>query len=89
MKDFLGNYINVGDDVIYLKLLRTGSSSKRKIMFKGKVLDFKGQKVEVSREYTNEWNIEHPGSDLIFPKDVVILEEKEIETKSKRLQEDR
>ena len=85
MKDFLGNYINVGDEVIYLKLLRTGSSSKRKIMFKGKVLNFKGQKVEVSREYTNEWNIEHPESDLIFPKDVVVLEEKEIETKSKRL----
>lgn len=73
MKDFLGNEIKINDNVVYLKRLQTGSSSTRKIMFKGKVLNFKGQKVEISREYTNEWVIKDKEIDIIFPKDIVVL----------------
>ena len=73
MKDFLNNEININDEVIYLKLLQTGSSSKRKIMFKGRVLGFKGKKVKIERLYTNEWEIKKQEIDEIFPKDIVIL----------------
>lgn len=73
MKDFLDKNINIGNEVIYLKLLQTGSSSKRKIMFKGKIIGFKGQKVEVERLYTNEWEIKSKEIDVIFPKDIVVL----------------
>ena len=73
MKDFLNNEISINDEVIYLKLLQTGSSSKRKIMFKGKVSGFKGKKVKIERLYTNEWEIKKQEIDEIFPKDIVIL----------------
>ena len=73
-KDFLDNDIKINDEVIYLKLIQTGSSSTRKIMFKGRVLNFKGKKVEIRREYTNEWNITNTVSDFVFPKDIVVLE---------------
>lgn len=73
MKDFLNNEINIDDEVIYLKRLRTGSSTTRKIMFKGKVLGFKGQKVKIERLYTNEWEIKSKEIDEIFPKDIVVL----------------
>lgn len=73
MKDFLNNEININDEVIYLKRLMTGSSSTRKIMFKGNVLGFKGQKVKIERLYTNEWEIKTKEIDEIFPKDIVVL----------------
>ena len=73
-KDFLDNDIKINDEVIYLKSIQTGSSSTRKIMFKGRVLNFKGKKVEIRREYTNEWNITNTVSDFVFPKDIVVLE---------------
>lgn len=73
MKDFLNNEINIDDEVIYLKRLMTGSSSTRKIMFKGKVLGFKGQKAKIERLYTNEWEIKSKEIDEIFPKDIVAL----------------
>ena len=79
MKDFLENKIEISDDVIYLKLMQTGSSSKRKIMFKGKVIGFKGQKVEIERLYTNEFEVEKGIKDIIFPKDIVVLKEVENE----------
>ena len=41
MKDFLGRELNVGDECIYLKNCRTGSSTTRKLMFKGTITSFK------------------------------------------------
>ena len=73
MIDFLKNEISVNDEVIYLKRLMTGSSSTRKIMFKGKVLGFKERKVKIERLYTNEWEIKSKETDEIFPKDIVVL----------------
>lgn len=73
MKDFLGNEIKINDEVIYVKRLRTGSSSTRKIMFKGKALGIKSQKLIVQRQYTNEWSIKEYAEDIIFPKDIVSL----------------
>lgn len=78
MKDFLNNEIKINDEVIYLKRLMTGSSSTRKIMFKGKVLDFKGEKVKLERQYTNEWTVKEYEEDIIYPKDIVVLESKRI-----------
>lgn len=73
MNDFLGNEIKINDEIIYLKLLQTGSSAKRKIMFKGKVLGFKSQKVIIERQYTNEWTIKEYEEDIIYPKDIVVI----------------
>lgn len=73
MMDFLNNEININDEVIYLKRMMTGSSSTRKIMFKGKVIAFDGKKVVIKRLYTNEWVIKNQESDTVFPKDVVSL----------------
>ena len=36
-KDFLNKEIKLNDEVIYIRLVQTGRSSKRKIMYKGKV----------------------------------------------------
>lgn len=73
MIDFLNNEINIEDEVIYIKGIQTGSSTTRKIMFKGKVVNFKGRKVEIERLYTNEYIIANKEIDLIFPRDVVVL----------------
>lgn len=78
MKDFLGKEIQINDEVIYIKLCRTGSSSSRKIMFKGKVVGFKGQKVEIECLYTNEWKIKEKYIDVVFSKDIVVLNEKKV-----------
>lgn len=72
-KDFLNKEIKLNDEVIYIRLIRTGSSSKRKLMYKGKVLGFKGKKVEILEQYTNEYEIKEQNTHFIFPKDIVIL----------------
>lgn len=54
MKDFLGNELKVNDEVIYIKSMRTGSSTTRNVMFKGQVSGFTKKHVEVERTYTNE-----------------------------------
>ena len=76
MNDFLNHKIEINDDVIYLKRMMTGSSSTRKIMFKGKIISLKGQKVEIERLYTNEWEIKSKEIDIIYPKDIVVLDSK-------------
>lgn len=54
MKDFLGNDLNFGDEIIYIKSLRTGSSTTRNVLFKGRILDFLPKNVEILRTYSNE-----------------------------------
>ena len=72
MNDFLNNEINIGDEVIYLKNLRTGSSTIRKIMLKGKILSFKNDKVNIQRTYNKDgFSLEE--IDTIFPHDIVVL----------------
>lgn len=45
MKDFLGRELNVGDECVYLKNCRTGSSTIRKLMFKGLITELRGSNV--------------------------------------------
>lgn len=45
MKDFLGRELDVGDECVYLKNCRTGSSTTRKLMFKGVITSFKKRNV--------------------------------------------
>lgn len=45
MKDFLGRELNVGDECVFLKNCRTGSSTTRKLMFKGVITEFKGSRI--------------------------------------------
>ena len=72
MNDFLNNEINIEDEAIYLKNLRTGSSTIRKIMFKGKILSFKNDKVNIQRIYNKDgFSLEE--IDTVFPHDVVVL----------------
>ena len=42
-------------------------------MYKGKVLGFKGKKVEILEQYTNEYEIKEQNTHFIFPRDIVIL----------------
>ena len=69
MKDFENKKINIYDDVIYLKTIRTGSSSIRKCMFRGKVKGFTNTKVIIEPMYSNEFKIREQ-EDKIFPRDV-------------------
>ena len=45
MTDFLGRELNVGDECVYLKNYRTGSSTIRKLMFKGVITKFKNRSI--------------------------------------------
>lgn len=45
MKDFLGRELAVGDECVYLKNCRTGSSTIRKLMFKGVITGFKNSNI--------------------------------------------
>lgn len=55
MKDFLKNELKIDDEVIYIKLMRTGSSSSRNVMFKGKIVGFTPKMVKIERQYTQEY----------------------------------
>lgn len=50
MKDFENRELAIGDQVIYIKGRRTGSSSSRNIMFKGKVVGFTPKMVKVFKQ---------------------------------------
>jgi len=73
MNDFEGKEIRINDEVIYLKRLRTGSSSTRKIMFKGIVKDFKKNKVVIKCTYGREY-INQVGKETdIFSHDIYVI----------------
>jgi hypothetical protein len=73
MKDFLNNKIEIGQNVVYIKLMGTGSSSSRKMLFGGKVVRFTPKKVAIERKYTHEWEIKDKEIDLIQPHEIVVL----------------
>lgn len=50
MNDFLGRELNVGDECVYLKSCRTGSSTIRKLMFKGVITSIVKNKILFNHE---------------------------------------
>jgi hypothetical protein len=48
VKDFLGKELAVGDTVVYIKNCATGSSTIRKLMFKGVVVGFTPTLVKIN-----------------------------------------
>ena len=52
--DFLGHKLNVGDKCVYLKNVRTGSSTIRKCMFKGIITGFTNCKVKFGDTLAHE-----------------------------------
>lgn len=63
-KTFLGQTLNVSDEVVYLKNIRTGSSTIRKCKCVGIVRKIKGRNVDIKcvsaeRSYYNEVSEEH------------------------------
>lgn len=73
MLDFEGKEIKINDEVIYIKPIRTGSSSVRKIMFKGRVKEIKNKKAKIERLFTNEFEFEKNKIDEIFSKDIYVI----------------
>ena len=75
MNDYLGNEIKINDDVIYILYLRTGSSSSRNMIAKGKVIGFKKSKVEIKREYfdTDKRQCQNENIDTIDNMKVVVI----------------
>lgn len=55
MKDFLNNELKNDDEVIYIKNMRTGSSTVRNVLFKGKIIGFTPKSVRILSQYTNEY----------------------------------
>ena len=45
LTDFLGRELNIGDECVYLKPTMTGSSTIRKVLYKGVITGFKKNKV--------------------------------------------
>lgn len=76
MIDFYKQEILIGDEVIYIKLIRTGSSSSRKCMFKGYVKGFTKNKVIIQPTYSNEFKIDEDDDEVkIYPSDVYVIGE--------------
>lgn len=48
--DFNGKTIKHGDRVVYMRGVRTGSSTTRKCLFRGRVLDFTPKMVHIINE---------------------------------------
>lgn len=66
MKDFLGNELNINDEVVYIKSIRSGSSTRRNALFKGKIIRFTPKMVEIEMQYNQECiSIGH--KDLVVP----------------------
>lgn len=68
MKDFLGKEINVGDRIAYLAGRRTGSSSRRNMLFKGKVTGFTTKMIRVIEE-------KHNSEETIMPFNIIVVKE--------------
>lgn len=64
MKCFFNNELKIDDEVIYIKGVRSGSSTVRNVLFKGKIIGFTPKSVRILRQYTNE-NFCVGGEDLI------------------------
>lgn len=66
MSDFLGNELFIGDEVVYIKSIRTGSSTRRNALFKGKIIRFTTKMVEIICEYNKEC-MPNGNKDLVTP----------------------
>lgn len=55
MKDFLNNELKINDKVIYIKNMRTGSSTVRNVLFKGKIIGFTPKSVRILSQYAREY----------------------------------
>ena len=81
MEDFKGDELRVGDKVAFMKTIRTGSSSSRKVLFQGEVSDFTPKKVVIipSTEGVKDYllhdveRMQRKGPMPIVPEDVVKL----------------
>lgn len=51
MKDFRGNELNIGDEIVYKK---SNVSRNRDIMFIGEIIEFTPKMIKVKRTYTSE-----------------------------------
>ena len=72
MEDFLGNKISLEDTVVYIKGMRVGSSTIRKVLFKGIVKGFNNKTLKIKRTYNIE-GFETGVFDNISSKDVTII----------------
>ena len=68
MIDFVGKEIHIGDSVVYLKNVRTGSSTIRKCMFRGIVSGETNCKIKIHPLDYNK-----PPYETIYPEDVVVI----------------
>lgn len=73
---FTGERINIDDVVIYLRTVRTGSSTSRKCKFVGHVEGFTAKKVNIRRlsppdKFVTPKECRYYGLDCIYTEDVV------------------
>ena len=73
MKDFLGKEITKGDKCIFLKNTNTGSSTTRKIMYKGVVLSATG-KPEVEFHSPDQNRFMKRETTKVFASEIVIVD---------------
>ncbi len=75
MKDYLNNEIKINDEVIFLAYMRTGSSSSRNMIAKGKVIGFDKKKVKIKVEYydTDKWKPNIETIENIIPLKIVVI----------------
>lgn len=73
MNSFIGEELNIGDRVVYLKNTMTGSSTKKKCKYVGEILGFTKEKVKLMQvSYADRFEADKfYGETSVFPEDVV------------------
>lgn len=77
-KCFIEKTLHIDDIVVYLKNIRTGSSTIRKCKFVGQVTGFTKSKVKIMRlSKPDQWvtpdMIRNYGEDEVYPEDVICI----------------
>ena len=77
-KCFIEKTLHIDDIVVYLKNLRTGSSTIRKCKFVGQVTGFTKSKVKIMRlSHPDQWVVPNTvrdyGEDEVHPEDVICI----------------
>ena len=77
-KCFVEETLHIDDVVVYLKNIRTGSSTIRKCKFVGQVIGFTKSKVKITRfSKPDQWVTPNMccnyGEDEVFPEDVICI----------------
>ena len=75
MNDYLGNEIKVNDEVVFLVHMRTGSSTFRNMIAKGKVVGFYKSKVQILVEHydISKWKPHEERIKKIDPLKTVVI----------------